>query len=627
MNFVIIKHKNFVIWTIFIILFTTLTQYFLLKSFQTGFTPDDWSFVFLYKTLGDRSYLRLPEVWRDGGAYTTFFIYYIGVLVDFVGMNYRIIGLINVALKIIATASIFPLVYFITKNKFLAFASTFLYAVSYSSVGSLEFAVKGADYLSIFFINLFLLSYYFLIEKKSFKTKWLPISILFFLLSIIASTIRSYPILVLVPLIEIFIFLKNGNLDNIKRGLIRLFLLYLPFLLLLVYKPAAITSFVLSMSVLQKVIDGNWHLLLTPMQGLGFMFIPLEVWGRMIQPLAFENFYSYLRSLVVGGPFLIWTIVIIILSFITTSYRKKFVFLVGGVNFILQICVYFIAFHSQSIDSGLRVNFDPPRLYSTVNGIFAISLAVGFFRVWFLRKKETIFLIAGSALFIALLFTTLTWALADLNLGYKETSYYLVVASEFFSIFVASILTLFFDKYIKEKRISGLKRYGVGVVLISIVVLIFISNREVINNYFTSINSKGRSYIGQQMIQNRFAEELKDFDYTKPALFYFDATELSLDGPFFSEGFLSVFPFWMHIKNNSLIEGCSEVFYESLSKLKSLVMTKGKDKGILYRSLCVFKNKKEYKEIFYKKENFYAFKIKNRIFINITAEVVKELGL
>lgn len=608
---------------VFLILSVSLLQYFIIRPFDVGFAPDDWIFVFWYKALGENPILKLPEVWQERGPYTTFFLYYLGILVDIWGINYWAIGLTNLSLKVLATVSVFPMVLLVFKNKLLAFMSVLLYAISYSSVGSLEFAVKGMDYLSIFFMNSFLMSYYLLV-KKGLNSRWLPISCILLTLTLISSTIRSYPLLVLIPAVEVFIWVQGRTLNRAKTGLKRTFWFYLPFILLFVYKlPLMIAIILAALTYPQRILEGNWHLLLIPVQGLGFMFVPLEIWGRFIKPLVFENLYAYGVGLITGGPLLILGGLTIFLSFFASRKPLGFILTILIVNVFLQTAAYIMAFHSLGIPSDLRVNFDPPRLYSTIPGIFVISLAISFFREWLSNKKNLLLLALWVTPLSALIFSALIWLLAGLNLSYNETSYYLVVASEGMSIFTAAVLTLILDKDQQKKWIKVFT-----VMLVALIILtIFIINREVINKFFISMNSKGRNYIDQQMIQNTFKKQLNNFDYSKPAFFYFDGSDIGKDGTFFGEAFLSVFPHWIHVKDNKLIDGCAEVFYEDRIKLASLIQIKDGEKGILYKSLCVKDGKAWNQEVFYKKENIYAFKLKNRDFIDIKDEILEELGL
>ena len=148
-----------------------------------------------------------------------------------------------------------------------------------------------------------------------------------------------------------------------------------------------------------------------------------------------------------------------------------------------------------------------------------------------------------------------------------------------------------------------------------------------IRTRFLDLLANGRSAHGQQVIQGRFREHIKDIDFSKPALFYFDTSDISGEGPFYSEGFLGSFPFWMHFQDRQLIDGCIEVLYLNEHKqLLPYIREEDGERGFFFRGLCVENGKSSYKEILYKPENFYAFKIKSRNFIDIKEEVLKELG-
>ena len=158
-----------------------------------------------------------------------------------------------------------------------------------------------------------------------------------------------------------------------------------------------------------------------------------------------------------------------------------------------------------------------------------------------------------------------------------------------------------------------------------IIISIFVMNRKEIRARFLDLLANGRSAHGQQLLQGRFRERIKEIDFTKPAFFYFDVFDIPGEGPFYSEGFLASFPFWMHFQNNQLIDGCVEKFYEDRQKLASLIQTRNGERGFVYNGFCVENGRGDNKEIFYKPENFYAFKIKSMEFIDIKKEALKEL--
>jgi hypothetical protein len=130
---------------------------------QLGFTPDDWRLLFFYQSLGDNPFSKILYVWSVKGAYTTSQVYYIGILNYFFGLNYQLYQVTNIVIKTIATVSIFPLVLIIFKRRLLAFLTTLLYGASFMGSKSLEYVVKGTDYLAIIPMNIFFIFYYYIV--------------------------------------------------------------------------------------------------------------------------------------------------------------------------------------------------------------------------------------------------------------------------------------------------------------------------------------------------------------------------------------------------------------------------------------------------------------------------------
>lgn len=81
----------------------------------------------------------------------------------------------------------------------------------------------------------------------------------------------------------------------------------------------------------------------------------------------------------------------------------------------------------------------------------------------------------------------------------------------------------------------------------------------------------------------------------------------------------------MRFNGNQLIDGCTEVFYGDKESLAKLIKVENGQKGFIYRSLCVEKGVGGYAQPILTSDNFYAFKLKNKDFIDIKEEVLYEL--
>lgn len=607
--------KNIVLFLILGIIVFVIEFTLFESALKIGFKPDDWALYFGYKSLGVNSLLKIAEVWHERGAYTTYQVYYIGLL-DYLagGLNFFSFQLINLIFKSLGTLMIFPLILVIFKSRILAIFTALIYAVSFSSLGPLEFAVKGSDYLAIFFMCLFFITYYYIIKKpKNFPLLLLGLMLL--ILTINLSPIRLYPLLVLFLLIEGYLYLQKRTKEAFKNVLKRTGMLLSPFIFIVIYSPAAIAGFLgTPAAIYNGVIKGDSHLVLSTLAGIGGTFITEEYWRRIFGSLMAENFGEYLFFLA-GGPAVIFGVLTAIISF--AACRKPLVFFIKTFipTLLFSIPLFFF------LDNP---SFDRNAFYPSMFGIYILVLSFACFMEWRKERNDNLlFGIWGGCLFL-FVFSLMIWLFAPYGTFFSPTGYYLVVASIGSALVLASIPLLIY------KRIAALKNRYIGKsaflpALIIIAVFFRMSIFE-IDKRFSYLLANGRSAQGQQMIQGIFRNKVSNKDLSKPTLFYFDTSDLNGDGPFYSEGFLESLKFFMRFEGSKLTEGCSEVVYSNDHKdLNKLVKEANGQKGLFYRSLCMEGENGFYRDVIYSPENFHAFKIKNRNFIDIRQEVLQEL--
>lgn len=598
---------------------------FLDLALKIGFKPDDWILYFFYKALGSNPVSKIAQVWVERGAYTAYQVYYLGLLESLVGFDYQSFQMTSMILKILATLSVFPLVLVIFKNKMLAYLTAVLYAISFSSIGSFEFAVKGSDYLAIFWMCIFLIVYYLIVKSGTRNILWLSIGLALLILTLSFSPIRLYPLLVLPLLVEVYLLINNQKLTNLKNILIRLFIFYFPFIILIIYSPSSVLGYLQSpFAIYKKVVEGNWHLILSPFSGIGYTFITNQYWGKIFGSVTIESMQEYLYFLL-GGPAVIFGTLTLIVAFLRSKKPIPFFLFVFTANFILEVLVFFIATHYKYLPKEQGMHYEPTGIYSALFGIYILVLGVACFMEWIKSKKDYLLLAFWIGPLFLFIFVFGTWALAPLGTNFSPTSYYLVVSSMGSALLISSLLLTVFDKA-KQTKNKLLKIILLFLVL-SLIIAIFLMSSQEIRLRFSYLLKNGRSAEGQVLIQDRFRSSIGGIDLTKPALFYFDTSDIEGEGPFYSEGFLIAFPFWMHFEDNKLRDGCFEILYLNEHKqLLPYIREQDGRKGFFYRSLCVDKGKVSYKEILYGAENFYAFKIKNKDFIDIKEEVFEELG-
>lgn len=603
-----------------------LMQYDLLgPALEVGFTPDDWSFVFWYKVLGPHPFSKIAEVWTARGPYTTVPLYYTGIINSIVGFDFQKMQMISILLKILATLALFPLVLSVFKNKLLGFLAVVLFAMSYSSTGALETAVEPSEYLGMFSMCLFLMIYNHIVRNNLVTWRWLILTVISLIITILLSVMRTYPLLVLIPIVEAYLLIQKQSTATLRVAVLRISSLFLPFILVTLMRPGVILPYIGTVpSVFLKILEGNWHLGLVPIQGIGHI-LPLSQFWKIFGSFELGSFSDYL-FFIFGGPIVIFSLIILLLAFFTSSKPWGFLILSFTLNIFLEILVFFIATYSLSISFEQRMNFDSPRIYSTVLGLYVLSLAFVYWIEWQTRDRTNNLLLAlwiGPA--VSFLFIFLTWMLSDINLGFGGAQdHYLLIPTAAISIFVAAILVLIIQK-LKFNRSMRFRSASLLMVIITLIGFYYL-NKRLIHSYFKNVNANGgRAAHGQIMIQTRFREKIKDIGLKNPALFYFDTSQLSGDGPFYTEGLLSSLPFFMHFEGDELIDGCFEVFYQEKSKLAALIVKKNGERGFVYRSLCVESGRGGYREIFHKEENFYAFKLKDKNLFDIKKDLLKEL--
>ena len=110
------KKDTLIIFLILAIIVVVLQFTVLDLALKIGFKPDDWILYLSFKTLGNHPILKLMEVWKERGIYTTYQVYYIGLLQNVAIFSHLSISTINLISKAIATIAVFPLVQIVFKN-------------------------------------------------------------------------------------------------------------------------------------------------------------------------------------------------------------------------------------------------------------------------------------------------------------------------------------------------------------------------------------------------------------------------------------------------------------------------------------------------------------------------------
>lgn len=600
---------------------------------NNGFTTEEWLLLFDYKIIGPNLDFidKIFIIFQYRGIYFTTYILYIGMLENLFKDNYVAYQVTSIFFKILATLSVYPLIYILFKRRSLAFLTTVLYSMSFSSAGALQFAVKGIDYLAIFFMNIFLISYYYsLTTKKGFI--FLTTSILLFL-CFISSPIRVYPLIIFIIIFEAVIWIKRKGLVGLITASSRLLFLLYPFLIILLFMMFTFPEFTSNYSngpvtLFKFIKDGNYQLLLSPFAGFGYTFLGNDYWS-IFGKLKLDRFQSYL-SFLVHGPLIIYSILAILLGYLITKKPFPFIIKIIFFNVIFEIFTYFLITHVRNQTGPDIKEFYSISTYAIFLGFFVISIAVSSLLLWLKDKKANSLL---KPLFIGPFFAGLflwgTWFIIGTNLTFKEgIHWYLIIPPIGTSLFLAGLIELGLYKIKKLNVDSYTKKLLVLNVSLVIITIYLISSKE-INLTFGSLINLGYKATDQKNITSELINNINKSAFRDPIFFYLEIDKDQEASDTFYMNALSLvvgFEEKMLLRNFELNKSCIALLHERY-KLETAITFKDGIKGFAIKSICVNDDYSVGRPIvFYRPKEFYAFRLRNRHLINFKEELLNELG-
>lgn len=516
-----------------------LNFFFLQVVLKNGLTGDDWQLLFAYKTFNPHTLNRFLDVWLIRGPYTTVQFYYIGILEAVLGINYQLLQIINIFFKIFASITLFILISRIFKNYLLASTSAIIFTIIHSSAGALSYVVKGTEYLAIGFMNLFFLSYYYCITKNSVRLTLLSSVILF--LAFMLAPIRMYPLLGLIPLIEIYLIIKSRNIFYLLKPFIRLIIFYLPIIFFAIGSLGSISVYRNdSVNFINDLKLGNRHFFLAPLQGLGYTLL-----GN-----------NQLNILKVPASLL---------------------------------------------------------------GIFLLILSLGFFIAWIKngRKWDKLFLLSFGSWF-AFFFLVSTWIIQGKAFNILDSlHWYLIIPSMGISVFIAGLICLFYERWIKSKRYKYL-----FMALSVLIIISFVSYYE-INRHFDDLLVRGTGWEDQSYMQNQV---LNSLDKNQLNVFvYFEGLDDPNNHQYYEVSLnLGYFEYWMLYFKKPNFSGCISYITDRGKLLEAYRIS---DSEYFESDGLCAGNQYDIRKVktVYDVLDFRAFLLKDKKIFNITNRVLQEL--
>lgn len=620
--------REFLIPFLILVPLVILLQYFiLLPHLRYGFADVDWNYLLSFKEFSNRYHdpvNHFLNVWRAWGVYS-YQVYYIGFIETLFGMDYKNFQIVTHVFKAIATLSIYPVICLITKSRLAAFLTTLIYAVAYSTVGVMITIVTSGLFVAIPVMSLFLVWYWHLINQGRNSIVGIILAVTLFFLTLLLATERMYPLIPTILLMELFWWFKNNYSKKVLIGIIkRLSVFVVVFLVVFSFYSHDYAGFLggNTKDTFNRLSLGNWQVLIRPLTSFGSLFLPRDYWKYLGSPNV-DSLFSYL-DFFISGPLFLFVIFSIIFSFFFSRNKRKFILITLTSTFILSGLIYILSSHRLTIPLGDRMDFDITTIVPTLIGIFVVSITLALYKEWLDGgKKDNLIISMVGGVVISLVFIVLTWFAADYVLVFVGIHRYLTIPAIGSSLFIAVFMTVVFRK-LNINKVSWPISYMSLLLLIPFILF----NAKIIDDYFKyELNYAGNNAEGHIRMKSKLWSYLNNFSSEEPSIFYFDESADHDNGYFDETTVLAGFNFWMRFRGSQIVDNkltpallrsnliCPEPRSMCLNKVKSLVTIKNSEKGILYGN------------IFYKRENFYAFRFINKDIVDIKPEIVKLIGL
>lgn len=622
---------------IFLILFllvsAVLIQYHLLSPvFQLGWAQDDWLMRGYYQAIAVHPLKFLLEEIKLFGPYLTQ-EYYIGILTSLLGPNYSLFRVFSFIYKTFLALAIYFLVIKVTKDKLLATAAFAFYVISFTSTESIQFIIASTEYLVQLTLCIFLIIYHHLITVNTRSIKWLVLFLLTFMLSIAFSPIRAFPILVIPLLIEFFILALSSK-ANLKDIFIRLAALSPVYILIILMLQIQEKFPTLSSPVVVSILKGNWYEVVIPFTGLGSLILPYQSWREMFGPVTTTlstPLNTYLLF-ILGKPSLIFSLTTFLTSRLLAGNRIAFFFRVILLNYFLQISAFLFYLKSENLLLDMSSLEQPFNLYPAMGGVFIFTLACGFFWEWVKSRKldNTLLLLLWVGPWFALLVVTMVWFMAYAGFVFSPVHRYLLIAHFGTILFLAALLRLTLKRILENK--SHFQRAFYFLLLLVLALIYYKIGYQEIREFYsyplaTGMAAKDNAYMQQRFLQ---IHPLSKIINSEPSIYFFDISEDTRNSHFYSRSFIDPLVYWVTILKQPNRKTCTGVVIDNYEQLKQAVVNEGNNKVLRLKGSCFNPQTGTVKSqdyVSFKPEYLYAYKIKDKSFIDIRSQLLFNLGL
>lgn len=268
---------SFLLIPLIIITLSLLAFY---PSFNLSLFGDDWMTFWRY------IYYLGPNSLAGWNHISYFFTSYgpqdivMGILQKIYGFNSVYYQLTSYILRLLASFSLYPVAWYLTRNKLAAFFSVVFFSITAIGLETTNWVFNMPSYIAISFLNLFF--YFYLKSHSEQKINLLILAGLTFTMAFLLQPIRMHGLLPFIIVMELFWLFQKLSSAKIKQFLFRtsLFIsISMGIFLIFSKSPVAPTygvSYEIITNLLKLVNQGNLNFLLNPIKTIGSIFISLS---------------------------------------------------------------------------------------------------------------------------------------------------------------------------------------------------------------------------------------------------------------------------------------------------------------------------------------------------------------
>lgn len=411
-----------------------LSFFTLFPSFHLALFGDDWLVLHRYaQSLGSISAGFSKHLNEYLSAYGPTIVF-MGILEQLFNYNATLYYITSYLLRLFAAFSLFPITFYLTRNKLSAFFAVLFFSVTATGFDTTNWVFNMPSYLAIGLLSLFL--YFYLRSKVEGRSIFLLPAIILFYLAYITSSIRMHGTLPLLILLEVFWNLQERNFLFARKSLVRLTLVVVIFLFIRFTgdsfgQPSEATARLLEgMSTVKLLLSqGRYDFLVYPLVSFGSIFIPdtaLPLYGQVLSTknLIINIVLPILLIFIIASRFLIK---------LTHDLKKGFFAILFALTIGWTIIAILIFRGNISTFSSVAYN----SLLFIGGYIFILGLM---FIIFNYKQKSTSTLLTLSLAWILLSYVYAWWWKPESL--YLTTHRYLIVGGAAAAVFLSSLISL-----------------------------------------------------------------------------------------------------------------------------------------------------------------------------------------